>query len=146
MSKDYPKPSVSVDLVIVRPVADGSEALLIRRGHDPFEGCWALPGGFMDIDETLEAAACRELLEETSVRVSPDQLVQVGAFSRIDRDPRGRVISVAFLAQVPSETVARAGDDARETAWHHLNRLPPLAFDHAEIVAAAWAVISQPSV
>ncbi len=137
-SSDYPRPSVSVDLVILRAGSNGDrEILLIRRGHEPFAGQWALPGGFMDIDETLEEAACRELMEETAVAVEPGDLCQIGAFSRVDRDPRGRVISVAFATYVPSKTQPVAGDDARDVAWHALRQLPRLAFDHNEIVAAA---------
>lgn len=137
LKPDYPKPSVSVDLVVLRRREGREEVLLIRRGKPPFMGEWALPGGFLDIHETLEMAAARELYEETAVEVSPEQLIQIGAFSRVDRDPRGRVISVAFRADVPAETRPQPGDDARETSWFALDSLPPLAFDHAHIIAAS---------
>ncbi len=137
---DYPRPAVAVDLVVTRtwkPAAGTlqRQILLIRRGQPPFANCWALPGGFVDEQETLEAAAERELFEETTLKAQ--KLIPLGAFSRVDRDPRGRVISFAFWSEIPRSAQPRAGDDAAETEWFSLRKLPPLAFDHAEIVAAA---------
>jgi 8-oxo-dGTP diphosphatase len=132
---DYPRPSVTVDIVIVtresRP-----KVLLIRRKHDPFAGCWALPGGFIDMDETLEASARRELREETGVETA--ELVQLHTFGDPGRDPRGRTISVAYLARVDVDALKPvAADDAAEVGWFALDALPPLAFDHERILAIA---------
>jgi 8-oxo-dGTP diphosphatase len=124
---EYPRPAVAVDLVVTRLLAGQSgkirEVLLIQRGQDPFAGCWALPGGF---------------LEETGVRVR--RLVPLGAFSEVDRDPRGRVISFAYWSEVARTTGQRAGDDASAAAWFPIAKLPRLAFDHSRIIAAARSV------
>ena len=133
---EYPRPAVSVDLIIVREAASGSwEIMLIERGREPFKGCWALPGGFLDEDETLEECAARELKEETGVEIASDQLVQFKAYSQLDRDPRTRVISVAFSAFVTTEVIPVAADDAADVKWFQVLGLPSLAFDHASIVA-----------
>ncbi len=110
--------------------------LLIQRKHPPFEGYWALPGGFVEEHEPLEQAALRELEEETSVKdVFIEQLYTFGA---PDRDPRGRVVSVAYYALVKlEEHPLYAQSDARKAAWHAINQLPPLAFDHADIINMA---------
>jgi 8-oxo-dGTP diphosphatase len=132
---DYPRPAVTVDVLIVTPGPE-RRVLLIRRKHDPFAGMWALPGGFVDMDEALDAAARRELEEETGVRAG--HLEQLQAFGDPGRDPRGRTISIAYLAVIDEEAVKpRAADDAAETAWHSLASPPPLAFDHAEILVRA---------
>lgn len=132
---DYPRPAVTADVVVVTLEAQ-PRVLLIRRKHDPFADCWALPGGFVNMEESLEDAARRELLEETGVCLGT--LEQLAAFGAPQRDPRGRVISVAFLARVdPGQVQPRGGDDATEAAWHPLRRLPKLAFDHREILALA---------
>jgi 8-oxo-dGTP diphosphatase len=136
---DFPRPAVTVDVVLLRaPRAStaAGEILLIRRGHPPYAGQWALPGGFVDEGEPLEDAARRELREETHLEIL--ELVQVGAFGKPGRDPRGRVISIAYRARLeagPAET--RAGDDADEARWWPLDELPALAFDHAEIIRTA---------
>ena len=136
---DYPRPAVAVDLVVTRIVAAGRvksrQVLLIQRLKEPFAASWALPGGFLEMEETLEQAAAREVWEETAVECR--KLTPVGAFSRVDRDPRGRVISFAFWSEVPSRTEHHAGDDAAAAQWFPVSKLPRLAFDHAEIVAAA---------
>jgi 8-oxo-dGTP diphosphatase len=132
---DYPRPAVSVDVVIVTREAKPC-VLLIRRGHEPFVGCWAIPGGFVDIDEPLEDAARRELFEETGVRIK--NLVQLHTFGDPKRDPRGRNISVTYLARVDADDLQpRAGDDAAEVGWFSLKRPPKLAFDHQDILAVA---------
>lgn len=134
-SYDYPRPAVTVDVVIATR-EERPRVLLIRRKHPPFEGMWALPGGFVDMDESLETAARRELLEETGVKAG--RLEQLYTFGDPGRDPRGRTISVVYLAQVdPKRLRPRAADDAAETAWHFLDRLPPLAFDHRRILKMA---------
>src|SRR5262249_54877250 len=107
--------------------------LLIRRKHDPFAGMWAIPGGFVDMDEPLEAAARRELREETGAQTG--EMEQLHTFGDPERDPRGRTISVVYLAQVdPGQVKPEAADDAAEVGWHRLHQLPPLAFDHAKIL------------
>src|SRR5437763_569739 len=112
---DYPRPSVTVDVVIVTREAR-PRVLLIRRKHDPFAGRWALPGGFIDMDETLEESARRELREETGVAAA--ELEQLGAFGDPGRDPRGRTVSVAYLARVDAADVnPQAADDAAEVEW-----------------------------
>jgi 8-oxo-dGTP diphosphatase len=132
---DYPRPAVTVDAVIVTR-QQKPRVLLIRRKGAPFAGMWAIPGGFVDMDEPLEEAARRELREETGVRVS--RLEQLHTFGDPGRDPRGRTISVVYLGRAnPSQVKPRAADDAVEVAWHSLHRLPRLAFDHAEILACA---------
>jgi 8-oxo-dGTP diphosphatase len=130
---EYPRPALTVDIVVVsrerRP-----RVLLIRRKHEPFAGTWAIPGGFVDEGETLEAAARRELREETGLVV--DELEQVQTFGDPGRDPRGWTVAVAYLARVDASSVQpRAADDAAAVGWHPLERLPPLAFDHADILA-----------
>lgn len=109
--------------------------LLIERRWDPYEGRWALPGGHVDAGETGLQAAARELAEETGVL--PPALVPTGVFDQPDRDPRGRYITAVYRATVPHGTPITAGDDARTARWWPLRSLPPLAFDHAEILSAA---------
>ncbi len=132
---EYPRPAVTVDIVIVTRSAK-PRVLLVRRKNEPFAGCWALPGGFVDMDETLEAAARRELFEETGVRTGA--LVQLHTFGDPGRDPRGRTISVVYLAVVDADQLKpRAADDAAEVGWFSLTRPPALAFDHRDILACA---------
>ena len=132
---EYPRPAVTADVAIFTP--DMSEVLLIRRGNEPYKGHWALPGGFMDMDETLYQCATRELKEETDIEA--DCLWEIGAFSKVDRDPRGRTITVAYYGFAHKATDIRALDDAAEIAWHKISELPPLAFDHKEIIEKALA-------
>ena len=130
---EYPRPAVTVDVAIVTR-DEKPRVLLIRRKHDPFAGCWALPGGFVDMEESLEAAARRELIEETGVPTA--SLQQLRTFGDPQRDPRGRTISVVYLAQVDADAVLpQAADDAAEVGWFSLARPPKLAFDHKEILA-----------
>ncbi|WP_326807856.1 NUDIX hydrolase [Streptomyces sp. NBC_01775] len=123
---------------VVAVTSDG-RVLLIERRWDPFEGRWALPGGHVDAGETSRAAAARELAEETGVHVDPVDLRQLGTFDRPDRDPRGRYVTVAYLARVPADTPILAGDDARTAHWWPLTGLPGLAFDHVDIILHAVA-------
>ena len=129
---------ITVDLVIWR----NGKILLIRRKYPPFQDCLALPGGFVEADETVGQAACRELLEETNVTVSENDLKLIDVFSAPNRDPRGRVVSVAFLAVVPVDTKATAGDDVKDAVWVTLETCVAfeLAFDHNEIIAEALAL------
>ena len=132
---DFPRPALTVDVVLLTREAV-PKLLLIQRKRDPFAGAWALPGGFVEDGETLAAAARRELLEETGVEVGDlEQLVTAGDPGR---DPRGWTVSVAYLARVnPGEVTPKAADDARAVGWYALEKLPPLAFDHAMIVGRA---------
>ena len=134
----HPRPAVTVDVVAI---SCGRDVLLVKRRADPFKGRWALPGGFIDIDETLADAAARELEEETGI--TGLQMRQLRAFDRPDRDPRGRTIAVAFLALLEDRPELRAGDDAAEARWAPLDQLPPLAFDHDVIVACARETASR---
>lgn len=138
MLKDYPRPSVTVDLVIFTIAANDLQVLLIRRDLEPFKGQWALPGGFVGIDESLEDAAARELQEEAGVKQV--YLEQLFTFGAPPRDPRGRVISVAYFALVDSEQQqVVAGSDAAAAEWHSVFHPPPLAFDHQQILEyAVW--------
>lgn len=132
----YHHPAVTTDMVIFTIREGQLELLLIRRGSEPFKNYWALPGGFVEIEEDLEACALRELEEETGITgVYLEQLYTFGAPSR---DPRERVISVGYYALLPPDRInIRAASDAKEVAWFEVRQLPPLAFDHAEIVALA---------
>ena len=127
----YPRPSVTVDLIILKE----EEILLIERASEPCIGQWALPGGFVDEGEDLEAAARRELLEQTCLKVG--ELIQVGAFGKPGRDPRGHTISVAYKGEAIDEKDLMAADDAADARWFPLQNLPKLAFDHAEIIEQA---------
>ncbi|HBG71944.1 MAG: hypothetical protein A2W93_05175 [Bacteroidetes bacterium GWF2_43_63] len=130
---EYPRPAVTVDAAILVKQCNDWFILLIERKHDPFKDCYALPGGFVDEDETLEVAIARELQEETNVQL--ENLQQFRAYSRPNRDPRGRTISVIFTSIQDVFPAAVAGDDAASVKWFPLNQLPQLAFDHGEIVA-----------
>lgn len=130
--------SVRYTADVVATTPDG-HVLLIERGWPPFEGAWALPGGHVDPGETSRAAAARELAEESGVRVDPADLLQLGVWDAPGRDPRGRYVTVAYLAVVPDGTPATAGDDARTARWWKRDGLPELAFDHAEILAEILA-------
>ncbi len=132
---DYPRPALTVDCVIFRVREERLELLLIRRASPPCEGRWALPGGFVEEDETVEQAAARELLEETGL--SGFYLEQLYTMSRPDRDPRGRVISVAHMALVPGNDAPVAGSDASDARWMPVDEARELAFDHDEILARA---------
>jgi len=125
----YPRPAVTVDAILVSPQ---NSVLLIERGRVPFKGRWALPGGFIDMDEELETACRRELAEETGIQIGA--LKQFKAFGAVDRDPRHRTISVIFYAFTDDELAACAGDDAANARWFPLNQLPELAFDHQQIL------------
>jgi 8-oxo-dGTP diphosphatase len=133
----YPRPSLTVDIVLVTREAS-PRVLLIQRKADPFQGKWALPGGFVDENERLIDAARRELREETGVEQA--DLEQLHAFGDPGRDPRGWTVSVVFLTLVNADQLkAVAGDDAAAVDLFPLADLPPLAFDHADILARARA-------
>lgn len=124
---------VTVDVVLVKP--NLKQLLLIKRKNEPFKDCWALPGGFVDENEDLEAAAKRELEEETQVKV--DSLEQIGAYGKPFRDPRSHVVSIAYFGRVNDDVKAKASDDAKEANWFSINDLPKLAFDHQDIILDA---------
>jgi 8-oxo-dGTP diphosphatase len=130
----YPRPAVTADCVVITKEKQ-PKVLLIQRGIDPYKGCWAFPGGFMNMDETTEQCAIRELEEETGLRVS--DVHQIGAYSKVDRDPRGRTITVAYLAIIDKPVQVTGQDDAANAEWFPLSALPELAFDHVEIMQDA---------
>ncbi len=133
----YDRPSVTVDVAAFTARERKLHVLLIKRGVWPFEGQWALPGGFVQMSEDLNTAAHRELAEETGI-AGAEFLEQLYTFGAVGRDPRTRVISVAYYALLPEPSIApRAGTDAAEAQWWPADTLPPLAFDHAEIVKTA---------
>ena len=131
---NYPRPAVTADVVAITKEEE-PKVLLIQRGFEPYKGCWAFPGGFMEMDETAEECAIRELEEETGLRL--DAIVQVGTYSKVDRDPRGRTITIAYLAVVDEPLSVIAQDDAAKAEWFPINTLPTLAFDHNEIMSDA---------
>ena len=132
---DYPRPTVTVDAVVFREDHGEWQVVLIRRKQEPFAGAWALPGGFVEMDETLETAAARELEEEAGLRGIA--LHQLCAFSDPKRDPRGRSISIAFAGLAGAHHRLAAGDDAADARWFPKDALPALAFDHADILRCA---------
>ncbi len=154
--KDYPRASLAADVVVIAPGPQGHRVLFIRRRNDPFQGMWALPGGYVEPTETVAEAAVRELREETSLGGVPVE--ELGCFSKPGRDPRGWVVSIAHLARVPEGRLGdvKAGDDAASAAWldlrideaardgeaafalaHEGAPVTALAFDHHDILAAA---------
>ncbi|HEX5733672.1 MAG TPA: NUDIX hydrolase [Blastocatellia bacterium] len=133
---EHPRPSVTVDIVLFYcETEDSKKILLIKRGREPFKGMWALPGGFVDKDESLERAAVRELEEETGVRRV--RLEQFGAFGDPGRDPRGHTVSVGFTARLKKCPEVKGSDDADEARWCSVMQLPRLAFDHKKLIRAA---------
>ena len=136
-SYKYPRPAYTVDIIIIQL----GKILLIKRGHSPYEGKWALPGGFMDMDETPEQAAIRELEEETAIKVK--RLKQFRTYGAIDRDPRHRTISTVYYAVLDDDLniTPKAGDDAAEAELFSLDDLPELAFDHGVILEEFKAFI-----
>ncbi|HCY43360.1 MAG TPA: NUDIX hydrolase [Prolixibacteraceae bacterium] len=125
----YPRPAVTVDAILI---SNKNAVLLIERGREPYKGKWALPGGFIEMNESLEDACRRELEEETGLRI--EVLKQFKAFGAVNRDPRHRTISVIFYAFTDDELIARAGDDAAKVQWFPITQLPGLAFDHQQIL------------
>ena len=130
----YPRPAVTADCVVITKEPE-PRVLLIQRGNEPFKGQWAFPGGFMNMDETAEQCAVRELFEETALNAK--DIIQSGAYSKIDRDPRGRTVSVAFLTIIDTAAAVEGQDDAAKAQWFPLNALPDLAFDHNDIITDA---------
>lgn len=138
---EYPHPAVATDIAVFTLRRGALNVLLIERGAEPFRGAWALPGGFLQPDEELDACARRELMEETGV--DADLLVHFGNFSAPDRDPRERVISVAYLALLASDELRLQADtDAAQARWFAIDALPALAFDHHVILKRALEALS----
>ncbi|MCP4611531.1 MAG: NUDIX hydrolase [Planctomycetes bacterium] len=134
---DWPRPMVTVDAAVFTHSGDKIKVLLIKRGNEPFKGMWAIPGGFVDMDEELEDAVVRELAEETGV--TGVHLEQMYTFGTVGRDPRGRQITVVYIGVATEEqTKLEAGDDAAEAQWFDIEELPEdLAFDHDEVIRFA---------
>ncbi len=131
-----PKVTMTTDIVIFTIRSERLEILLIQRGHPPFQGDWALPGGLLEEDEDLDVCAHRELEEETGV--AGLELEQLHAFGKPGRDPRGRMVTVAYFTMVrPDRLTPKAGDDASRVQWFAVDELPALAFDHADIINIA---------
>ncbi len=139
---EYPHAAITADCVIYGFDGEHLKILLIERGVEPYKGMWALPGGFMRMDETIEETARRELFEETGLK--DVFMSQFKMFSTVDRDPRERVVTVVFTALVrPEDYVLVAGDDASNALWFDERHLPPLAFDHAEIIDEAHKYLEE---
>ena len=133
---EYPRPMVTVDAAVFAWVEGKAMLLLVQRRQEPFQGSWALPGGFVEIDEDLPEAAARELAEETGLKDVP--LEQLHTFGKPGRDPRGRTITVVYfgIARQDRQQV-KAADDAAQAQWFDIHNLPRMAFDHDEIVRLA---------
>jgi len=133
----YPHPSLTVDVVVFSVLQDCLQVLLIKRGKEPYRGSWALPGGFVEMDESLDDAALRELQEESGLSYA--YLEQLYTYGEPERDPRGRVVSVAYFALAPRDAagLVHSGSDASHVCWYPVDGLPSLAFDHGEILAYA---------
>lgn len=131
--------SVTVDAVIINKENEEYKVLLIKRKKEPFAGKWAIPGGFLEESESPEEGAKRELEEETSLKI--EKLWQIGAFGAPGRDPRGRIISIAFVGLSNSRNNVEGRDDAGDAQWFNIHDLPELAFDHREILLAAMDML-----
>lgn len=136
----YPRPAVTGDCIVITKEVD-AKVLLIQRADEPYKGCWAFPGGFLNMDETTEQCAIRELEEETGLKVN--DVHQIGAYSNVDRDPRGRTITVAYLAIIDNPISVLGQDDAAKAEWWSLSALPQLAFDHNDIINDAYTLYKQ---
>lgn len=133
---EYPRPAITVDAIVFLQREESLSLLLIKRKHNPFINSWALPGGFLDMNETLERAVVRELEEETGL--NGIEFKQFKTYSALDRDPRGRTISTVFIGFTTKENTDVFGaDDAIEARWFNINELPSLAFDHKLIIEDA---------
>lgn len=130
---EFPRPALTTDVI----VHTRTHVLLIERGHEPFEGMWALPGGHVDEGETVETAAVRELEEETSLRLAAAPTL-LGVYSKPGRDPRTWNVSVVYRIGVGAQPEAQAGDDARQVRWFSWDAFPKLAFDHSDMLCDAY--------
>ncbi|WP_036603477.1 NUDIX domain-containing protein [Olivibacter sitiensis] len=139
----YPRPALTADIVLFSiDEQENIAVLLIKRKHEPFENCWAFPGGFMDMDERIDDTAHRELQEETGL--SNIKLERLGLYDAIDRDPRGRTVSMAYVGFVYKENLLpKAADDASAVQWFELDEIPSLAFDHEQIMNDALGILNK---
>ena len=139
----WPRPMVTVDALIYKKYRGKVQVLLIERGNNPYKGMWAIPGGFVDMDEDLVDAAKRELEEETGLKGI--ELEQMHTFGKPGRDPRGRNITICFIGELKKTNVrAKAGDDASKAKWFDIKKLPEnLAFDHEEVLKFAAAELKE---
>ena len=135
---EYPRPSVCVDIIVLCKIEDQILILLIERKHPPFENYWALPGGFIEMDETLEQSALRELHEETGLQLK--KLKQFAAYGDPGRDPRGRTVSIIYYAFIEKQINPIAGDDASKAKWFNIEEIPALAFDHKKIIEDFFSI------
>ena len=131
-SYKYPRAALTVDAIVYTKIEKVVKVLLIERGNEPFQYKWALPGGFIEMNETLENACIRELFEETGLKLL--KMKQFRTYDAIGRDPRHRTISVVYTAELKSEEKVKGSDDAVRAAWFPISDLPALAFDHAQIL------------
>lgn len=136
----YPHPAVTTDCVVFGVDGDKLKVLLIERGNEPYKGYWAFPGGFLNMDENAEQGALRELKEETGLKLR--NIIEFGTFSDVDRDPRERVISIAFYALINKVDV-KGGDDAAKAQWFALDEVPRLAFDHDKMLKNALTKLKE---
>lgn len=131
---------MAADICALRRLDGDLQVLLIRRGKDPFKGCWALPGGRLEADENLDQCAVRELLEETGLH--PESIRQFATFSEPQRDPRERTVSACYVAWINSTAKVQASSDAAAAGWFPVSSLPDLAFDHGEILETCLSALS----
>lgn len=136
---EHPRSAVAVDILAFNNSgpSNNRSILLIKRGHEPYKGLWAIPGGHLEPKEDLVDAAIREFGEEVGIKVVAEDLHQLGAYGTPGRDPRGDNVSVAFVCNLGYKAMAFAGDDAAEAYWFPVDALPELAFDHATVIADA---------
>jgi 8-oxo-dGTP diphosphatase len=132
-SYKYPRAALTTDAIVFVKEKKSTFVLLIERGHEPFKNKWALPGGFIEMDETLEQACMRELEEETGLRLK--QMMQFKTYDAIDRDPRHRTISVVHSVELKEKQAVKGGDDAARAEWFSIDNLPELGFDHKQILS-----------
>jgi len=138
---DWPRPMVSVDIVVFAKTDDHTKVLLIKRGKEPYKDKWAFPGGFLEMDEELKSAALRELKEETGL--GGVELKQMHTFGKIGRDPRGRQVTVAFIGVIDEDTEVKGGDDASEAKWFDIDDLGDMAFDHNQMAKMAISKLKE---
>jgi len=133
--------ALTVDAIVFAKTEKSLQVLLIQRKNQPFKGQWALPGGFVENNEDLEQAAIRELKEETGIEI--DSMKQVYTFGSPDRDPRQRVVTVAYCTVLSEKPKSKAASDAKDAKWFNIDNLPELAFDHQEILRRAKAAFGK---
>lgn len=136
---NYPRAAITTDAIVYVKEADKTFVLLIQRGKEPFKNKWALPGGFIEMDEILESACKRELEEETGLVV--DKMLQFKTYDAIGRDPRHRTISVVYFTELHAKQKVNGGDDATKAEWFSIAELPGLAFDHKIILDEFFRLI-----